>query len=69
MDGSSRSLAGDLMFGAGMLAWALFVFSGGVYAGATGRVRGVALVVAVVAAAVGSALVLASTRAGVRARR
>ena len=62
MDGRTRSLGRELLFGAGMLAWALFVFSGGVYAGATGRVRGVALVVAVAAAAIGSALVLASTR-------
>jgi hypothetical protein len=66
MERRTRSITADLLFAAGVVAWGVFVFSGGVYAGGDGRVRTVALPVAVAAVLLGVALVTASARAARR---
>lgn len=67
---SGRSVGGDLIGLAALLALGVFVFSGGVYAGADGPVQGAALVVGLVAVAlaVGLLLAYARTTGGARSR-
>lgn len=67
---SGRSVGGDLIGLAALLALGVFVFSGGVYAGADGPVQGAALVVGLVAVALAVGLLLAYARmtGGARSR-
>jgi hypothetical protein len=67
---NGRSVGGDLLGLAALVALGVFVFSGGVYAGADGPVQGAALVVGLVAVALAVGLLLASVRAtgGARGR-
>jgi hypothetical protein len=58
----ARSVGDELVGSAALVALGVFVFSGGVYAGADGPVRGAALVVGVVAVALAVVLLLAYAR-------
>lgn len=60
---STRSVSSDLLGLAALGALAVFMFSGGVYAGADGPVRGTALVVGLVALVLAVVLLLGYARA------
>ena len=67
MDGRSR--IADALVVAAAVALGVFVFSGGVYAGSAGPLRGPALVTGLTAVAVFAALLVAHTRASRQAGR